>query len=75
MTEEYEIVEQGDVKKNCDTCVIKRRINKLGMSAEASKLVQTKCLFCKYSKNAALIESTHRAVGITRPLEDNWAGE
>lgn len=71
MTEDVTILEEH-VDKNCKTCKIKHMVNQLGMCAEASKLVQNKCLMCKFSKNASVIEGLHRKLGINRSLEDNW---
>ena len=69
--EEVEIIE-GQIDKSCRNCGINRRINVLGMCGEAARLVQNKCLMCRFSKNASYIEATHKKLGIDRPLEDNW---
>ncbi len=71
MDEEVAILEE-EVVKECGTCAIKHRINALGMTEEASKLAQAKCLMCQYSKNASMIETIHRTLGVERTLEDNW---
>lgn len=71
MAEDYEILED-DIEKSCPSCGVKQVVNKMGRTAEASKLVQAKCLMCKYSKNAEMIKKVHAMMGVDRPLEDNW---
>lgn len=72
MTEEYTIVDEHELEKDCKTCGIKAKINSFGMNSYAAEMVQNNCLMCKFSKNAKIIEETHKSLGIDRPLEDNW---
>jgi len=72
MTEDYKIVEEHELEKECKTCGIKVKINRMGMVGAAAELVQDNCLMCAFSKNAKIIEQTHKNLGIKRPLEDNW---
>jgi hypothetical protein len=61
-----------DEDKSCVSCKVKRTIDARGMCSDSSKIVQAKCLFCKYSKNAALVMAANEKAGVQRPLEENW---
>ena len=72
MTEEVRMLEDEQGERSCQTCKWWHLINSMGMTADASKLVQTKCLMCRYSKIAGMIAAVHASTGVERELEDNW---
>jgi len=61
-----------DEDKSCITCKTKRTVNALGKCHEAATIVQKKCLFCKYQKNADLVDEASKRAGVGSPMVDNW---
>ena len=61
-----------DDDKCCPTCKIRRTVNAMGECEEARVIVKNNCLLCKFGKNAALIDATHKKFKIEKPLADNW---
>lgn len=61
-----------DEDKCCQTCRISRTVNAMGNCKEARVIVENQCLFCKYSKNAAIIKAKNEQEGLGSELEDHW---